>query len=136
MTITEYSKKIKNDYEEHIVLIKYGKFYRAFDHDAFIINYLFNYKISSRDSVGFPIENLNKVLHVLNNNSISTIIIKSINDYIVYNSVDNKYNYYLKKSLDNINFNDSISHLNNLLVSKIKENNSLLFDIRSYLENL
>ena len=97
---------------------------------------MFNYKISSRDSIGFPIENLNKVLHVLNNNCISTIIIKSINDYIVYNSIDNKYNYYLKKSLDNINFNDSISHLNNLLVSKIKENNSLLFDIRSYLENL
>ena len=41
VTITEYSKKIKNDYEEHIVLIKYGKFYRTFDYDAFIINYLY-----------------------------------------------------------------------------------------------
>ena len=65
MTITEYGKLIKEENEDFIVLIKYGKFYRCFDYDAFIIHYLFKYKITSKNTIGFPIECLNKVLSVL-----------------------------------------------------------------------
>lgn len=136
MTITEYSKKLKEQYSEHVILIKYGKFYRAFDYDAFIINYFFDYKISSRYTIGFPKENLNKVLMYLKNNSISSIVINGINDYVIYDCITNKYSFYLDKSLEKINFNESISKLNDLMVSKIKVNNSLFLDIRKYLENL
>lgn len=136
MTITEYSKELKEKYSEYVILIKYGKFYRAFDYDAFIINFFFNYKISSRYTIGFPKENLNKVLMYLKNNSISSIVINGINNYIIYSCISNKYSFYLDKSLEKINFNESISKLNDLMVSKIRNNSSLFLDIRKYLENL
>lgn len=136
MTITEYSKNLKEQYSEHIILIKYGKFYRAFDYDAFIINYFFNYKISSRYTIGFPKENLNKVLMYLKKSNVSSIVINDINNFIIYDCIYNKYSFYLDKSLDKINFNESISKLNDLMVSKIKVNSSLFLDIRKYLENL
>lgn len=136
MTITEYSKELKEKYNEHVILIKYGKFYRAFDYDAFIINYFFNYKISSKYTIGFPKENLNKVLMYLKNNSISSIVMNGINNYIIYSCLSNKYSFYLDKSLEKINFNESISKLNDLMVSKIRNNSSLFLDIRKYLENL
>ena len=136
MTITEYSKNLKEQYSEHIILIKYGKFYRAFDYDAFIINYFFNYKISSKYTIGFPKENLNKVLMYLKNNSISSIVINGTNDFIIYDCIYNKYSFYLDKSLEKINFNECISKLNDLMLSKIRNNSSLFLDIRKYLENL
>ena len=136
MTITEYSKNVKEQYSTHIILIKYGKFYRAFDYDAFIINYFFNYKISSRYTIGFPKENLNKVLMYLKKSCISSIVINNINDYIIYDSISNNYRYYLNKALDKVNFNESISKLNDLMLSKIRDDNSLFLDIRNFLENL
>ena len=136
MTITEYSKNLKEQYNKHVILIKYGKFYRAFDYDAFMINYFFNYKISSRYTIGFPKENLNKVLMYLKKSSVSSIVINGINDFIIYDCIYNKYSFYLDISLDKINFNESISKLNDLMVSKIKVNSSLFLDIRNFLENL
>ena len=136
MTITEYSKNLKEQYSAHIILIKYGKFYRAFDYDAFIINYFFNYKISSKYTIGFPKENLNKVLMYLKNNSISSIVINGTNDFIIYDCIYNKYSFYLDKSLEKINFNECISKLNDLMLSKIRNNSSLFLDIRKYIENL
>ena len=84
MTITEYKNLVKEEYPDFVVLTKYGKFYRAFFYDAFIINYLLKYKLSSKNTIGFPIECLDKVLKVLYNNKLSVIIINNNTNYIKY----------------------------------------------------
>ena len=72
----------------------------------------------------------------LKKSNVSSIVINGINDFIIYDCIYNKYSFYLDKSLDKINFNESISKLNDLMVSKIKVNSSLFLDIRNFLENL
>ena len=81
-----------------IKLRKLGKFYSAFDDDAKILHYLFNYKISS-GRVGFPLDSYNKVINTLEEKNINYEIIDK-NETIKKNFKDkNKYNIYLTKSL-------------------------------------
>ena len=81
-----------------IKLRKLGKFYSAFDDDAKILHYLFNYKISS-GRVGFPQDSYNKVINILEEKNINYEIIDN-EDKIKKNFKDkNKYNIYLTKSL-------------------------------------
>ena len=51
-----------------VVLRKSGGFYICFDDDAIIISCLCNYKINN-GRVGFPINAINKVTNLLENNS-------------------------------------------------------------------
>ena len=71
-----------------------------YDDDCYIINYFFGYKIKE-DRVGFPINSINKVVNVLEDNHISYEIKnkKSIdfnnkkNNYLfLYSSLNNYYN--------------------------------------------
>ena len=56
-----------------VTLHKTGKFYSAYENDAYVLNALFHYKISS-GRVGFPCEVLGKVVNVLEDNKISYIV--------------------------------------------------------------
>ena len=56
-----------------VVLRKSGGFYICFDDDAIIISFLCNYKINN-GRVGFPINTINKVTNLLEDNSINYII--------------------------------------------------------------
>ena len=136
MTITEYGKLIKEDYEDFVVLIKYGKFYRCFDYDAFIIHYLFKYKITSKNTVGFPIECLNKVLSVLKYNNISVIVVNNNVNYIKHVMINNKYDKLVKNALNYNNEelakNDIICTINN----KISKDFSILYKIKTFIDNL
>ena len=136
MTITEYSKLIKEENEKFIIFIKYGKFYRCFGYDAYIIHYLFSYKLTSRETIGFPIENITKVLSFLKNNNISTIVVNNNINYIKYECPNNKYNYFLNKSLSYYNNSESKKILINLIEEKIAEDYSLIYKIKDFVENL
>ena len=51
-------KNIKELFPEYVLLVKIGTFYESYNHDAYIISYLFNYKmktlIDGDKNCGFP----------------------------------------------------------------------------------
>lgn len=55
---------------DKMLIRKSGGFYAVYDDDAYILNYFFGYKIKE-DRVGFPINSINKVINMLEDNYIS-----------------------------------------------------------------
>ena len=85
MKLTDIHSNLKRENDKCVVIIKYGQFYRVFNHDTYIIWYFTKYKIHN-NRLGFPKEVLEKIKKNLD--SIST-------DYIIYEN-DNfkKYSFY------------------------------------------
>ncbi len=108
---------------KNIILRKIGSFYQVFDDDAYIINYLFSYKINNY-KCGFPISAIEKVKNELNNKKINYVI-KEEQEIKMDFKKENKYNSYLKKSLENYNINlkiqEVINSLKELEPEKIKK---------------
>ena len=67
--------KEKNKKSKLILYKNKGKFYNAYESDAYIINLLFNYKVIENRKSGFPDSVLNKVIETLNENKISYQIV-------------------------------------------------------------
>lgn len=110
-------------------------FYETYDDDAIILNYLFNYKITGSNRVGFPNTALNKVLNTLKNKNI---------DYILYcldgskeevHTNNNNYNKVLNTAYANYDINKKIKDIT-LKVSKLDniKLNNLIKVIEEYLD--
>ena len=135
MNLKDFYNDVKLGNEEMIVFVKYGNFYRCFNNDAVIINYLFNYKLSEKNSTGFPIKSIDKVLSILKNNNISCIVINDINNVINYICINNKYNSFLDLSKKNYTLNEALFSINKevkeLLTKNINNYNIIINFIRS-----
>lgn len=96
-----------------ITLRKIGGFYICFDNDAIIISYLCNYKIKN-GKVGFPINTINKITNILDDNNISYIVKEEMEevDKKIYGK-KNKYKYYLEKGINKINLDKRINNIIN-----------------------
>lgn len=101
--------KFKYDNGDKIIIIKNGEFYYVYNDDAFIINYLFKYKlvhINDRYHICFPFNSLSNIKFILKNKNIGYItydgIIKDISfgDSEIYNKTLIKY--YDKKCRDEL----------------------------------
>lgn len=96
---------LKDDYENDIVIIKKGSFYYYYFEDAYILNYLFHYKLlktsleKNTDYVVFP--NIDKVTRVLKKNQIG---------YVIYDGslIDREYG---ESLIYNKYINDSLEYL-------------------------
>ena len=53
MKLKDFYLDIKSNNKDLIVFVKYGSFYKCFEDDSYIINYLLNYKINNKNSLGF-----------------------------------------------------------------------------------
>lgn len=91
--------------KNYILLKQGGKFINVYNEDAYIISYLLNYKIIN-NKVGFPLSSLNKVINILDTNTINY----KIND--TYKNYKNK-NKYTKA----LNYSKSIIHTRNRFTS-------------------
>ena len=135
MNLKDFYNDVKLGNEEMIVFVKYGNFYRCFNNDAVIINYLFNYKLSEKNSTGFPIKSIDKVISILRNNNISCIVINDINNVINYICINNKYNSFLDLSKKNYTLNETLFSINKeakeLLIENINNYNVIIRFIRS-----
>ena len=139
MSIINIVKNIKQVHPEHIILIKIGKFYYSYSKDAYIISYIFGYKLKNIEEnikvCAFPIFILNKIMAKLEENKINYIIIDRRNNYEVDEKSDNgnlnKYNLYLEKSKKYINQKNKIEEIYNYLISNIENdtNNELIKEI-------
>ena len=123
---------LKDDFGiTQIRLVKHGNFHKVTGRDAFILSYLFNYKITrdaqGEDSCSFPNNTLNKVLKRLEYENISYICFnnyleinlkndfKEMNQYL--NCYNKAYEYVLKKN--------RINKICDVLNSEIKSENFL-----------
>ena len=68
---------IKQIQPEYVALIKIGKFYYSYGKDAYIISYIFNYKIKKVEEnvcvCAFPVSITKKVLAKLEENKINYV---------------------------------------------------------------
>ena len=65
-------------------MIQSGKFYRVYGKDAFIISYLFKYKIQKKEgtiSSGFPSQSMGKVESRLDNKKINYMVLERRDNY-------------------------------------------------------
>ena len=141
MKVVNIVKAIKQIHPEYIVLIKIGKFYYSYSKDAYIVSYIFNYKLKIVEEnirvCAFPVFILNKIIAKLEENKINYIVIDRRNNYEVDEKIDNgnlnKYNFYLEKSKRYINQKNRIEKIYNYLVYNIEknENNKLIKEIES-----
>jgi len=113
-----------------------GKFYYLYGDDAYIINYLFNYKKIVDEKVGFPDSAMNKVQSVIEENKISYKIIEVGKDIIVKDyKTFNKYDYYLKLSKEKLSLNKRLDRIiNKLSKLKITQLDELIKVIEDYLD--
>ena len=88
-----YDLKVR--YPDSLVLVKNGSFYTTFNDDAYILNYLFGYKIVNNEKVGFPTSNITKVIDKLTT--------EKINYYLDNLVVFNPNNYYNNLNIDLLN---------------------------------
>lgn len=116
----------------NVVLRKSGGFYVCFDNDAIILSYLCNYKLNN-GRVGFPINTINKVINILDNNSVNYIVKDNMEevDKKIFGK-KNKYKYYLDKGKKKINLdyriNDIMDKINNMNEEEIDKLINLIED--------
>ena len=111
--INEYIK-IKNKFNDCVVLIKSGIFYYTYDKDSLMLSFIMGYK-RNNNRVGFPINKLEKVLSILSNLRINVYVDDMLFEY------GNMYNIYL----DKVNFDNKVKDLLRLIENKINKDNSI-----------
>ena len=136
MSIINVIKNIKQIHPEYVVITKIGKFYYNYGKDAYIISYIFDYKIKTIEEnikiCAFSVSILNRNIAKLEENKLNYLIIDKRNNYEVDEKSDNgnlnKYNYFLQKSKKYINQKNRIEKIYNYLISNI-EDKELIIDI-------
>ena len=71
--------------KESIVIRKSGGFYSVFDDDAIVVSYLTGYKVVN-GKAGFPINSLDKVINLLEDNKVNYIVREGIKEVVNKNS--------------------------------------------------
>lgn len=120
--------------KECVVIRKAGGFYSVFDDDAVIVSYLTGYKISG-GRCGFPINSLDKVVNLLEDNKVNYVVRDNMKDIKNSNyKKNNKYNKVLdkgKKKYDiDYRVSSIIDKINNLSYDRLCE---LLDNVEKYI---
>ncbi|MDD5979963.1 MAG: hypothetical protein PUC23_02490 [bacterium] len=134
--LSDYVKEVIDKNIDKVVMVKYGNFYRCSYNDALIMSYLFNYKITNRNTVGFPINTLNNVLDKLKDNKISCVVVYEINNVISYVIIDNKYMEVLDKAIKYDNVKEAVKVISELSYEILNRDIRKLHKIMLFLRNL
>lgn len=85
---------IKEVHKTDIALVKIGEFYHVYGKDAYIVSYLFEYKLSLIENkyvtCGFPVKSLTKIEATLEQKRINYIVLDRRNNYFVDEISDHK----------------------------------------------
>ena len=122
---------IKEIHTKDICLFKIGTFYHAYGRDAYILSYIFGYKIKDLEKnykeCGFPVSAVSKVCAKLENNKINYLIIDRRNNYDVDEKEDyknlNRYVEFYEKSNKYVNCKKRIDIINEYLMDNIETKN-------------
>lgn len=124
MGIINIVSNVKEIHKEYIVFVKVGNFYYCYGRDAYIISYLFQYKINvitnNMCSCAFSKNAINKVIAKLENTKINYLILDRRNDYQVDEKLNNKnlnqYTKYYEKAKSKISTKMRIERINHYLL--------------------
>ena len=129
MSVLTIIKEVKELHPERVVLVKIGKFYNVYMKDAYIIGYLFGYKLRDMEkdikSAGFPEVSLKRVLATLENKKIEYMILDRRNNYDVDEKYEigniNKYNEIYNKAKKIANLQARIENIYQYLNTNINK---------------
>ena len=125
MSVVNMVRNIKDLFPDYIVLVKIGTFFESYNNDAYIMSYIFQYKlktlISYDTTCGFPTCSINRIKSILESRSVNYLIVDKKHNYEEIEKMNykkkNKYNEILPKAneyIDRINRIDKIhKYLNN-----------------------
>ena len=126
-------KSYKEKYQNALLLIKEGSFYKCYDNDAKIIWYIFDY-VYINDAVSFGSKAYSKVFDELNRLKLSYVIITEEESL---NLFDNEvYNIYLNLAVTSYDFNEKIKIITKKVEELININNSNYGKIVDFLNKL
>ena len=118
----------KSLYEEYICLFKIGSFYCAYNRDAYLMAYLFKYKLRDKKNekeVGFPVDSINKIKARLEQEKVNYILIDTKTEYRVTEKIDlnnsNKYKTLYSKARNYVNYKLRIETICKILLDSIDE---------------
>lgn len=86
MGVINMIQTIKQIHREEIVFVRVGTFYQVYGKDAYIVSYLFDYKIKFIEKVpscGFPKSSINRVMAKLEELKVNYLILDKKNNYDV-----------------------------------------------------
>lgn len=128
MGIINMIQTMKLVHKLDIVLVKIGNFYQVYGKDAYIISYLFGYKLKKIENTrmcGFPLSSVNKIIATLEDKKINYLIIDRRNNYEVEERADNKnlnnYTKCFEKAKKYISDKIRIDNVNNFLLENINQ---------------
>ena len=132
MGVKNIIQAVKKVHTEYIVLVKEGSFYHIYGKDAYIISYLFGYKIKEIENMnvcGFPINSINRIVAKLETNKINYLILDKRNNYDIEEIYNNKnlntYNKFYNESKCYINKVARINNINQFLINNINSGVSI-----------
>lgn len=126
MSVINMAKNIKEIHKQYLVCYKVGAFVNCYGKDAYILSYLFNYKIKTiQDNImvsGFPKNALAKLTAKLQREKINYIIIDTRNNYEIDEKEEyknlNTYNEILEKAQKNVKIKIRVQKIAEYLLKK------------------
>ena len=120
----------KSLHEKYICLFKFGTFYCAYNRDAYIMSYVFKYKLQDKKDAkecGFPIDSVNKIKARLEQEKINYVLIDTRCEYSVTEKSDiknlNRYDEVYAKARNYVNYKLRVESINKILLDSINEKN-------------
>lgn len=130
MATVKMVKTIKKIYPSCVVLVKIENFYNVYGKDAYILSYLFEYKIVEKEGVptcGFPINAISKVENILEKSKVNYIVVDRRNNYDeeekYVDKQENKYDRVFEKSEKLVEIILRIQKINNILLQSKEDEN-------------
>lgn len=104
MSILNIVKTAKEVHKTVIVMVKIGKFYQVYGKDAYIISYMFDYKLRKVNnnnlySSAFPKKYISKIKSKIEKYKIYYILIDVRNNYEVFENYHKKFKVYTNFSI-------------------------------------
>ena len=129
MGIVDTVRTIKKIQIKDVIMIIIGKFIYSYGKDAYIMSYIFGYKLKLiEDNIyvcAFPRSSLNKVMATLENKKINYIVLDRRNNYREdekFNSGNlNKYDDYIKKAIKYVRRKNQIDGICEFLKNNIEK---------------
>lgn len=128
MEVNKMLKTIKQIHKDYIIMVKIGNFYHVYGKDAYIISYIFDYRLKEEKgtyTAGFPINSLNKIMAHLEELKINYITLDKRNNYDVDEKLDNKnlnnYSKYYEKARKQVVYKIKIEKIHNYMKENINK---------------
>lgn len=134
MKIIDVYSSFKEKYQNSVVIVKEGIFYKSFYDDAKLLWYLFGYKYIN-DSVSFGNIPYDKVISKLNNLDLGIVVISNNQEILSVTRDIDIYKSYLKISLKSFEKNERKNKLIEKLSKILDNKDDCYFEIDKFLDN-